>query len=459
MNGRLDGIELSLQNIFNIYQPAVSMSRKYHWISITVFLAAVFSFCISRDIRIEKQYTTDLRNRIIGARLQKDGRTPYFYQWRPVDGLRYFDPVQTDTVYANAITASPFFHHLLFPIADLPQRQISRIWLVWEYLTFLSIVLFAFAFTKSINQQWAVAITAVLLLFMNAWQIHISAGQFYIIIPLFAFVFLFCIIRKKQLFFLLLAGLAASVLILIRPTCIIFFFPFLFLLKTFKVKEYILFFLPALLLFGYSILNTKERGCWLEYRKAIAAHIKIHQIYDPRTANRVYEPFMYNNWEGWDTNSIRKAKIAFPFFWHSESSSIGVFSKDALQIIIPVWVIHMISFVSISILLFFWIRPNNKLKSNIVYVAIFGFCLYLISDFLSPILRSQYYGVQWAFPLLLLAAFYDKRLRLVYLLLLAGLLLNITNTPYLKMRHTIGELIILFTLLWLCLSPKSPLIR
>jgi hypothetical protein len=101
----------------------------------------------------------------------------------------------------------------------------------------------------------------------------------------------------------------------------------------------------------------------------------------------------------------------------------------------------------------------HDLGTDIIVTAIFGFCLYMISDFLSPILRAQYYGVQWAFPLLLLAAFYDKRLWIVYLLLLVGLLLNITNTPYLKMRHTIGELIILFTLLWLCLSPKSRLIQ
>ncbi len=92
-------------------------------------------------------------------------------------------------------------------------------------------------------------------------------------------------------------------------------------------------------------------------------------------------------------------------------------------------------------------------------VAIFGFCLYMVSDFLSPVLRAQYYGLQWAFPLLLLAAYFDKRQGVIYIWLIAGFLLNIVNTPYLKMRHSIGELIILFTLLWLCLSPKSRLIQ
>jgi len=433
------------------------MYRRYHWIGITVFLLAVFLFCVRRDVRIEEKYTLDLRNRVIGARLQKDGRPPYFYKWRPVDGFRYYDPIQTDTTYANATTASPFFHHLLYPIADLPQRQISRIWLALEYLTFLSIILFAFSFTKNIYQQWAVAITAVLFLFTNAWLIHVSAGQLYIIVPLLAFVFLICFIRKEQLLFLIVSGLAASVLILIRPTCLLFFIPFLIFINHFKVRQYILFFLPALVLFSYPILNTKERSYWLEYRQAIAAHIKSHQSSEQEARSITYKPFMYNNWEGWDTNSIREARIAYPFVWHSESSSIGVFSKDALHIIIPAWLIHLIALSSIAFMLFLWFRQNDIVKSNIIYVAIFGFCLYMISDFLSPILRAQYYGLQWAFPLLLLAAFYDKGLKKVYLLLVAGLLLNITNTPYLKMRHTIGELLILVTLLWLCLSPKSRL--
>ncbi|MEJ0082702.1 MAG: hypothetical protein WDM78_17515 [Puia sp.] len=91
------------------------MSRIYHWIGITVFLTAVFSICIWRDIQIEKKYTIDLRNRIVGARLQKDGRPPYFYKWKPNDGLRYYDPNQTDTTYANAATASPFFSPFIIP--------------------------------------------------------------------------------------------------------------------------------------------------------------------------------------------------------------------------------------------------------------------------------------------------------------------------------------------------------
>jgi hypothetical protein len=394
----------------------------------------------------------------VGARLQMDGKPPYFYKWRPVDGLRYYDPNKLDTTFANAITASPFFHHLLFPIADLPQREISQIWLALEYFMLLSCVVIAFSFAGNLQQQWAVAIASVLLPFTQAWVVHIIAGQMYVVFPFLAFIFLFCFKRKEHLLFSFLSGLAAASIILIRPTCALFFIPFLPLLKTFREKPVLLFFLPAIILAGYSIFNTKERSYWMEYRKAIAAHIKDHQSNDLSERTIAYNPVIYKEWEGWSLDSIHQGRIAYPVQWLSESSSIAIFSKQAFHSTIPVWAINSILLfllLSITGLLFFWFKQNSNTQSGIVLIAVFGFCLYMISDFISPLWRIQYYGVQWAFPLLLLSAYYNRRLRTIYVLLLAGLLLNILNTPWLKMRHTIGELIILFTLLWVCLSPKA----
>ena len=91
-------------------------------------------WCIYRDIQIEKEYTGDLRNRIVGARLQKDGHPPYFYKWKNTENLRYYDPQNFDALKVSNITATPFFHQLLYPLADLEQRTISKIWLSVEYL-------------------------------------------------------------------------------------------------------------------------------------------------------------------------------------------------------------------------------------------------------------------------------------------------------------------------------------
>ena len=101
-----------------------------------IFLLVILSHSVIRDFHIEKQYTVDLRNRVVGARLQKDGRLPYNYYFQPADGLRYFDfqNLNTDSSGASNATASPFFHQLLYPICDLPQGTISKIWLLLQYI-------------------------------------------------------------------------------------------------------------------------------------------------------------------------------------------------------------------------------------------------------------------------------------------------------------------------------------
>jgi Glycosyltransferase family 87 len=434
------------------------MQAKYHYITISIVLAAVFSFCIWRDVKLEKQYPADLRNRVVGARLQMDGRPPYFYKWKPVDGLRYYDPIQADTTYANAITASPFLHHLLFPIANLPQRQISRIWLGVEYCLFFFCILLAFSFTKNTEQQWAVTITGALFLFTEAWLTHIYYGQNYILFPFLSFAFLFFFQRKDHLVFPFLAGLAAVILFLARPTTALFFLPFLFLLKKYSYKYLFVFFVPVLILLSYSLLNKNERSFWLDYRHAIAAHITDEQRDDHAARTLAFKPVMYQTWEGWDQSSIKKAEAAYPAHLTLEYAGVPHLAKAIFHTKIPLIILNFCFAAIMALLMIIFFRRHMHDPSlHIALVAIFGFCLYMLSDFFSPVLRRQYYTLQWIFPLLLCAAFYNQKLRTLYVLLTAGLLLNILNTPYIKIRHTIGEYLILFTLLWMCLSRQSRL--
>ena len=74
-------------------------------------LQLVFSFIIAavlltiafiRDLGYEKLYPGDLRNRVVGARLIHDGQSPYFYKWKPQDGMRYYDPESfTNSIITN----------------------------------------------------------------------------------------------------------------------------------------------------------------------------------------------------------------------------------------------------------------------------------------------------------------------------------------------------------------------
>jgi hypothetical protein len=48
----------------------------------SVFCIVSLFWSVYRDTELEKQYPVDLRNRVVGSRLQMDGMSPYFYHWR-----------------------------------------------------------------------------------------------------------------------------------------------------------------------------------------------------------------------------------------------------------------------------------------------------------------------------------------------------------------------------------------
>ncbi len=438
------------------------MQKQYQHFFLFIFLLLIFGCCIRRDILIEKQYTADLRNRIVGARLQMDGKPPYFYCWSKGDSMRYYDPVNccyNSFVEVSVITASPFFHHLLYPMANLPERLISRIWLCLEYFLLITCLLFAFGYSKTIFQKWAIAICVALILFTEAWIDHIILGQSYIVIPFLIFLFFFCFQRNQNPIFSLIAGFATVSLVLIKPTSLIFFVPFIVFIKRYPIRNILFFLLPIIMLGGYCVLDKNERSYWLEYSKAIKAHIENHLVFDGSGENE-YGPVAFKKWEGWEADTIRNARIAYPIKFNGESWNVWVFIRKIFKWSIPIVAINFISLFTITVMIiFFYMRQKNDENLSLSLIAIFGFCLYTTSEFLSPITRYQYYGVEWIFPVLLLAANYDKRLKTIYILLLAGLLLNILNTPYLKMRHSIGEIILLVTLLSVCFGRKISIIK
>ena len=89
----------------------------------------ILIYSIRRDSALEKSHPGDLRNRVVGARLQMDGITPYFYHWDSTAPVRYYDTSGYNHVAVSNITSTPYLHQLLYPIANLDQRLISRMWL------------------------------------------------------------------------------------------------------------------------------------------------------------------------------------------------------------------------------------------------------------------------------------------------------------------------------------------
>ncbi len=423
---------------------------------IIVLIAGTLSLCWSfyRDLQIEKLTPGDLRNRVVGARLQKDGQMPYFYKWRSTDGLRYYDPQNFDSLRAANITASPYFHDLLYPIADMPQRTISHLWLYLQYMMLFTMVGIALSLAVTEAQKILVLALSASFLFTEAWISLVENGQLYLFVPFLAMLFYFFLGKPKSFAAALLAGLCAVSMVLIRPNAMLLFLPFLFIIRKFSLRYKIAFFIPVFGLLAYSAGNSRQRNLWLEYEQNISEQIKIHQGKNAALQENAKDP-QFNLWEGWNREELKKLNAATPFA-HSENGNLFVLIKLVFGKKLSTTFLTALSFSFIFLMMLMFYFFHRRSGFNVYNLAILGFCLYMASDLFSPVYRHQYYTAQWFFPLLLAAAGFIKNYKLAYMAIVAGLILNITNLPFMKMEHTLGEYIIFAALLLLAFIYKNP---
>lgn len=420
-------------------------------IILLIVSACAFAFCIWRDIQLEKQYTGDLRNRIVGARLQKDGRLPYFYKWKPKDSLRYYDPQNFDTLKVSNITATPFLHQLLYPLAEKPQRSISRIWLALEYALLLISIALAFSFTRKRKQQFAIAAVTLLFMLTSGWKGHIAAGQYYILIPALFMLFYYFISRKKFLLHAVVAGILVAFLVLVRPNSIFFLLPFLFLWSYHPRRYRISFILAAFAFVSFIFISPQNRSRWSDFRSGLNEQFKAHQG-DPSLQKNIPDPH-FTTWEGWDKEQIAKDAAAHPMHFESEHGNLFVMVRHLFSSEPPGWLSAVVTIVLVLLLSFiFYKKKAVHKKPSLFSIAVFGSCLYMISDLCSPFYRFQYNSTQWLFPLLLAATHYHRSYLKIYFVLLAGLLLNIPEIRAIPFEHTIGEYLLLAGSLLLAFS-------
>ena len=98
-------------------------------------------------------------------------------------------------------------------------------------------------------------------------------------------------------------------------------------------------------------------------------------------------------------------------------------------------------------------KGSLSISRHAYLIIIFGYCLYMLSDLFSPVYRHQYYTVQWFFVVLLFLGMPKQPFQRKYVILvLTGVFLNMINTPFLKMEHSLGEYLMLFSLLLFSLT-------
>jgi hypothetical protein len=315
-------------------------------------------------------------------------------------------------------------------------------------------VLIFFSFAKNTWQKLAVILATILFLYTRAWTAIIAAGQVYLLIPFFALLFYYCIRRKEEISFAAFAGINAAMLLLIRPTTIFFLLPFLFIIQQYS-RKYILLFLASLIfIFILAFGSNQNRIYWIDYRTALKEQLKSHQSLGATIQKNEPDPG-YITWEGWDMKEVAKEYSAFPYDYNQEHGNVFVILNHALHTKIPVWLLTVALIILMLVITFFFYKQNSITGFNVYQVSIFAFCLYMATDFFSPIHRFLYNGAQWLFPLLLVASGYSKKYSWIYAGIIAGLLLNSVSLSFIPMENTLGEYLVFLFLLIFVFKYKS----
>lgn len=93
------------------------------------------------DIRNTLNYIgTDLRNRVVGARLIIEGIDPYFFKWVPGLSDRLYDPLDDPSHILSKVSVPPTVLTLHSIMARLPYLQQKVLWLIVQWTAFAGIV-------------------------------------------------------------------------------------------------------------------------------------------------------------------------------------------------------------------------------------------------------------------------------------------------------------------------------
>ncbi len=418
--------------------PHLYMSYKQTRLCSIVLLLLIIAYCFVRDTHIEAQYCGDLRNRIVGARLQLDDNLPYFYKWKPRDGIRYYDPQNFDSLRVANITASPFMHQLLYPLAQLPQKNISFIWLICEYVMLITMLALALAMCTKNVQLIAIVTIAGIFLNTNAWLQHIANGQIYLILP-FLSIFFLTFLQSKQYINLFFCGICAIMLVAIRPTYVLFFLPIFFIIIKIKWKQICIFIMPSIVMISFILLNKQQSLLWLNYKNGIVEQIKLHQGLNPDKQYNATSP-NYLIWEGYDMAEIDSLTKKNTITIQTNIGNFFALYKAVFHKNIKIAILNSLLLVLIALLLVaFLYKHGVKQPPNLINTALWGFCMYVISEFLSPIHRHPYNAVIWLFPLLLMALQYNKSQQWILGALIGCLILTVNAIAIIGLPSVIGE--------------------
>ena len=373
---------------------------------------------------------TDLRSISVASKLLDSGRNAYFYRWSPGDPEQYLDPNTPLTTASNGVTVAPGTLYFLSLFSPLRYPVLRVVWTVILYLFALYILSFFF-FQKdnSPEKRYAIAVIGVLLfLCSSVWFLNIERGQVYV---LFAFLFtlIYQLYRSPKPWAQTLAGVVLALAVYCRPNFLLLLVPLL-LVRNWRALSGWLGATLCLAVHAYDHL-----GLWKGYSAVInefsdVAGPKPHIWRAPQTYPAGIE----------GVNNLTKFKNDFICGGISPLSSWLDASIGAQP-----FYLYLVVLVLIVIALV-WIYRKRLIGADAPTVVLFGFLLYVTTEYIMPTSRTAYNLILWIFPVLLFLQQFRLSPRAV-ILLIAGLCLMNGFPFYFPYLQDLGEMLLIFVLL------------
>jgi|GEM_PF-1242242 len=365
---------------------------------------------------------TDLRNRVVGARLMLEGIDPYFFKWQPGLSERFYDPLDIPTELLSKLSVPPTVLVLHSLFAGLSYLQQKIIWLFVQWAALIGTILI---FVKTSNSRPKVNLTLITgFMFVSSlfWRFHVNSGQIYIVyVFLLSIAWLF--LNRKSNLDILLSGLFIGITISLRPSFILFLIPVII------GKKYLLLVGSFLGTIASVSLSWLVAGTfiWKQYiitMLGMTGFIDLNTYVSPKetiisNTNIIYPQII----EGFDS------MVRNPLERYLDNTSL----YDVLNALdVPnkrqLLVIGFIATMICLSLLYSWKSSSNNKNNRLVFL--WGILTCLIGEFFIPVGRYSYYDIQMILPLLIIInqtnikdLIYQKSI----IILLLGLLLSIVG--------------------------------
>ncbi len=369
---------------------------------------------------------TDLRCRIVAARLLTTNNSPYFYKWHTGDGDFLLNPNDDAKRLVNGNVVTPAVLTVIYPLSKLPYKYIRFIWTALELLA--AGIIFLLLYKKAGNTKLLTFCTVAAGLFCSdIWLFHAERGQMYIFYALGFTITYFLARQENKKGSQLLAGAIAGLLLFFRPFAGVLLIAF-FIAKKWKLVQGWFIGVAA----GTVLLVLPFLQQWKDYNAAMKEYVM--EMRDMGTVNnnavnysapaKVEEMTNLQQAQGFNIQGLG----ALPAYLQVAKINVSLFTGPILFIILA------------AIPLFVFCRANSNKPPGMPAVFVLAFLLYFIAEisFLTP--RGGYNMVQWLLPLLLVLPAYENK-PAIFITAAVGLLL-LHNFPfYFPYQALIAELI------------------